>query len=399
MDYAATTPLHPEALKSMMPFLNDRFGNPSSTHRYGRDTRRAIEEARQRVAFLIGAAPEEIIFTSGGTEADSTAILGAARLREDKGRHIITTTIEHRAVLESCKALENHGYRITQIPVDESGIVDPQDIAAAIKPDTVLISVMHANNEIGTIQPVEEIGALAYERGILFHCDAVQSVGRIPVNVKQINCDFLSISAHKLYGPKGVGCLYIRKGIQIQPLIRGGGQERDLRGGTENVPGIVGFGKAAKLAGEKMHNNSWEMTFFRDRIIDNIIERIPGAFLNGHRFQRLPGHVNFTFTNLDGKTMISMLDEKGIAASSGSACHAAVPGPSHVLKALGYSDEMASSALRVTLGMGTTDQDVDYFLAILPDIISVLRDISPGQHGNMIDCPCEDVRPELRGHN
>ncbi|MGE5543343.1 MAG: cysteine desulfurase NifS [Bacillota bacterium] len=388
-DHSATTPVDPSVVEAMLPYLKDRYGNPSSNYRLGKEARHAMENAREQVAALIGAHPDEIIFTSGGTEANNLAILGTAYKKWEKGRHIITSAIEHRAVLEPCKFLRSQGFDVTFLPVDESGMVDPGDVEEAIRTDTILVSIMHANNEIGTIQPVEEIGKIAKERGITFHCDAVQSIGRIPVDVEKLGCDMLSISAHKLYGPKGVGCLYLRKGTEIVPLITGGGQERDLRGGTENLPGMVGFGRAAELAGQVLQRSRWEMVFLRDRIIEGISERIPNSFLNGHRFQRLPGHVSFSFSNVDGRALISMLDEKGIAASHGSACHSDSPGPSHVLKALGYSDELAQSTLRITLGRDNDDHQVDYLLAILPDIIDALRDISPGFRPEA-ECPCQD---------
>lgn len=388
-DHSATTPVDPIVVEAMLPYLKDKYGNPSSNHRLGKESRRGLDHARSQVAALIGARPEEIIFTSGGTEANNLAILGTAYKEWEKGRHIITTAIEHRAVLEPCKFLESQGFEVTFLPVDEAGMVDPQSVKQAIRPDTILISVMHANNEIGTIQPVEEIGAMATEQGITFHCDAVQSSGRIPVDVNSIKCDLLSISAHKLYGPKGVGCLYLREGVNIVPLISGGGQEKDLRGGTENLPGIVGFGCATELARQVLDQQHWEMVFLRDRIIEGMSERIQNSFLNGHRFQRLPGHISFSFSNLDGRAMISMLDEKGIATSNGSACHSESPGPSHVLKALGYSDELAKSTLRITLGRDNNDHEVDYFLAIFPDIIDALRDLSPNINPEA-DCPCQD---------
>ena len=388
-DHSATTPLHPLVAEAMLPYLKGRFGNPSSSYRLGREARQAMEKARSRVAELIGARPEEIVFTSGGTEANNMALLGVAYRRWEKGRHLITSAIEHRAILEPCKFLESQGFEVTYLPVDEAGMVNPADLKRAIRSDTILISIMHANNEIGTIQPVEEIGHIAAEKGIIFHCDAVQTVGRIPLRVEDLHCDLLSLSAHKLYGPKGIGCLFIREGVEIVPLIRGGGQERDLRGGTENMPGIVGLGAAAEIAGKVLDQSLWELTFLRDRIIEGVQERIPNVYLNGHRYRRLPGHVSFSFSNLDGKALISMLDEKGIAASNGSACHSDSPGPSHVLKALGYSDELARSTLRITLGRDNTDHEVEYFLALLPDIVSALRDLSPGVSPDA-ECPCRD---------
>lgn len=389
MDHSATTPLDPRVLKAMEPYLTEEYGNPSSIHRMGQIARNGVETAREQVARLINAAPEEIIFTSGGTEADNLAILGLMEAMPPRGQHIITSAIEHHAVLDVFAYLERKGYQVTFLPVNEYGMVEPETLERAMKPNTALVSIMHANNEIGTIQPIEEIGRILKERGILFHCDAVQSAGRIPVDVENLGCDMLSISAHKLYGPKGVGCLYLRKGTEIVPLITGGGQERDYRGGTENLPGIVGFGRAAELARQFLNRVPWELVLLRDRIIDGISERIPDSYLNGHRFRRLPGHVSFSFSGVDGKTLVSMLDEKGIAASSGSACHSDSPGPSHVLKAMGYSDQLAQSTLRVTLGKDNDDRQVDYFLAILPDIIEALRNISL-ELAPEGECPCED---------
>ncbi|MGE5416581.1 MAG: cysteine desulfurase family protein [Acidobacteriota bacterium] len=388
-DYSATTPLNPQALESMMPYLQAHFGNPSSTHEYGRNAREAVEKARRQVAEFLGAGTENIIFTSGGTEANNTAILGAAYANWTKGNHIITTSIEHRAVLDPCRFLESQGFRVTYLPVDESGMVEIEELEKAITADTTLISVMYANNEIGTIQPVEDIGRIARNKGIIYHCDAVQAAGRVPIDVNRINCDLLSISAHKFYGPKGAGCLYIRSGLDLMALLRGGGQERNLRAGTENVAGIVGFGEACRIALAEMGRWTWELIFMRDMLIDAINERIPGAYLNGHRYKRLPGHVSFCFDNIVSTDLLSMLDDKGIAVSSGSACHAKSPRPSHVLKALGYSDELALSALRITLGAGNNDDEIEYFLAILPDIISVIRDVAPTRP-HQHDCPCEE---------
>lgn len=379
-DNSATTPVHPMVLEEMLPYFDKEFGNPSSTHRCGEKASKAVEKARESVAAMINAGADEIYFTSGGTEANNLALYGTAYAHWQKGQHIITTSIEHGAVLEPCRFLEEQGFKVTYLPVDESGLISPDQVLQAITPDTIMISVMLANNEIGTIQPVEEVGHIAREKGILFHCDAVQAAGKIPINVEQINCDLLSISAHKMYGPKGIGCLYVRRGTRILPIIRGGGQEKGLRAGTENVPAIVGFGRACELAVQEMKAKSWELVFLRDRIIDGVLERIPGSYLNGHRCKRLPGHASFCFDNIESKDMIHMLNEKGIAVSSGAACHAESPKPSHVLKAMGYSDELALSALRVSLGRDNNDEEVDYFLAILPDIISLLRDVKPGLH-------------------
>ncbi|NLV15876.1 MAG: cysteine desulfurase [Syntrophomonadaceae bacterium] len=387
-DHSATTPLDSKVLDAMLPYLQDCFGNPSSRYRLGREARQGMEKARRNIAELIGAEPGEIVFTSGGTEANNMSILGTAYGGGKKGRHIITSSVEHRAVLEPCRYLEGNGFEISFLPVDDNGMVDPEQVLQAIRSDTILISIMHGNNEIGTIQPVEEIGLIAKEKGIPFHCDAVQSVGRISVDVNRINCDLLSISAHKFYGPKGVGCVYHRKDAKLLPLIRGGGQENGLRGGTQNLPAIAGMGKAAELAGDSLNSTQKEVSVLRDRIIEGISDEIPEAVLNGHRFKRLPGNVSFSFNNLDGAPLVAMMDEKGIAASNGSACHSDIPSPSHVLKAMGYSDKLAQSTVRLTVGRGNNNGEVDYLLAVFPDIIDSLRDVPPRQAD--VECSCQN---------
>jgi cysteine desulfurase len=377
MDHAATTPTHPEVVKAMLPYFTEIYGNPSSLHAYGQESRTAVEDARKSVAELIGAAPEEICFTSGGTEADNFAITGTALANEKKGNHIITTVVEHHAVLETCRSLEKRGFSVTYIGADKFGMVDPDDIRKAITPKTILISVMHANNEIGTIQPVEEIGKIAREAGIYFHTDAVQTAGHLPIDVDKLNVNLLSLSAHKFYGPKGIGALYIRKGTRISPFIRGGGQEKNRRAGTENVPGIVGLGKAAEIAGKEMAAENGRLIPLRDRLIKGLLERIEHTTLNGHPAKRLPNNVNVSIAFVEGESMLLTLDMQGICASTGSACSSASLEPSHVLLATGCSHEQAHGSLRFSLGSQTTVEDIDKVLEILPPIVKKLRAMSP----------------------
>lgn len=377
MDHSATTPLDPEIAQSMLKYMVEDFGNPSSIHAFGREARKAVEEARERVAFAIGANPAEIIFTSGGTESDNMAILGVATANCKKGTHIITSTIEHHAVLDTCKHLEKNGFTVTYIPVDETGRVRVADVAKAITKNTILITIMHANNEVGTIQPIAEIGKLAKEKGVYFHVDAVQSVGKIPVNVDELNVDLLSISAHKIYGPKGVGCLYVRKGLRITPITHGGAQERKRRAGTENVPGIVGFGLAMEKASQDLRDEAPRLARMRDRLIKGILERLDYTLLNGHSTERLPHNVNFSFKFIEGESLLLMLDMKGVAASSGSACTSGSLDPSHVLLAMGIPHEVAHGSLRLTLGKVNTEEDIDYILEVLPPIVERLRAMSP----------------------
>jgi cysteine desulfurase len=377
LDHAATTPTDPEVVQAMLPFFTDRFGSASTLYSIGKESKAAVEEAREKVALPIGARPEEIYFTSGGTESDNWAIAGAALANEGKGNHIITSKIEHHAVLETCHFLEKRGFEVTYLPVDADGLVDPDDVKKAITDRTVLISIMHANNEIGTIEPVEEIGSIARERKIIFHTDTVQTVGSIPVDVNSIGCDALAISAHKLYGPKGVGAMYLRKGTKIQRFMNGGGQETNRRAGTHNVPGIVGLGKAAELAREKMDETIPRLVSLRDKLIDGIFERIPDVRLNGHRTQRLPNNVNVSFEGIEGESIILLLDMHGICASSGSACTSGSLDPSHVLMALGMRHEQAHGSLRLTLGRENTEWDVKNVLEALPVIVERLRMMSP----------------------
>jgi len=377
LDYAATTPPHPEVVKAMLPYLSDAFGNPSSIHSLGQRTRAALEEARERVATLIGARSEEIVFTSSGTEADNLAIKGVAYANENRGSHIITTSIEHHAVIEPCRFLEKRGFRVTYLPVDRYGLVDPEDVKRAITDKTILISVMHANNEIGTIEPIAEIGRIAREKGICFHTDAVQTVGHIPVNVNELGVDMLSVSAHKLYGPKGVGALYIRKGTRMIPLMHGGEQERGRRPGTENVPGIIGFGRAAEIAQRDMGGEAKHLVGLRDKLIEGLYKRIDGVFLNGHPTERLPNNVNISIEYVEGESVLLNLDLEGIAASTGSACSSGSLEPSHVLLAMGLSHQKAHGSLRLTLGRETTDEDIVRVLEVLPPIVARLRAMSP----------------------
>jgi cysteine desulfurase len=377
LDHAATTPTRPEVVKAMLPYFTDVFGNPSSIYSYGQEARGAVEEARTRVAKLIGARSEEIIFTSGGTEADNFALKGIAYANEHKGNHIITTSIEHHAVLEVCKFLGRRGFKITYLPVDEYGLVDPHDVKKAITDESILISVMHANNEVGTIEPVEEIGKIARESGVYFHSDAVQTVGHIPVNADKLKVDLLSISAHKFYGPKGVGALYVRKGTRLVSLMHGGEQEKRRRAGTENVPAIVGLGKAVELAGQEMYKEAERLAYLRDKLIKGLGEKIDHIRLNGHPKRRLPNNVNVSVDFVEGESMLLSLDLEGISASTGSACSSASLEPSHVLLALGLSPEQAHGSLRFTLGRENTEADVERVLEVLPGIVARLRAMSP----------------------
>lgn len=377
LDHAATTPVKPEVLEAMLPWFTENFGNPSTVYSIGRTSKKAIEEARETVARIIGAEPREIFFTGSGTEADNWAIKGAAYANMKKGKHIITTSIEHHAVLHTCQYLESEGFEVTYLPVDEYGLVSPEQVEAAIRPDTILISVMFANNEIGTIQPIAEIGKIAREKGICFHTDAVQAMGSIRVNVSDLNVDMLSMSAHKFYGPKGVGALYIRKGVKLTSFMHGGAQERGRRASTENVPGIVGLAKALELADKNMDEHNKKLIALRDRTIAEIEEKIPYVRLNGHREKRLPGNVNFSFEFIEGESLLLMLDLKGIAASSGSACTSGSLDPSHVLLAIGLPHERAHGSLRLTFGDGNTVEDVDCLMEVLPGIVERLREMSP----------------------
>ncbi len=377
LDHAATTPTQPEVVKAMLPYFTDAFGNPSSIYSCGQEAKEAIEEARTMVAELIGARSEEIIFTSGGTEADNFALKGIAYASEHKGEHIITTSVEHHAVMESCKFLEKKGLKVTYLPVDGYGLVDPQDVKKAITDKTILISVMHANNEVGTIEPIGEIGKIAKEAGLCFHTDAVQPVGHIPVNVDELGVDLLSISAHKFYGPKGVGALYVRKGTRLAPYMHGGEQEKRHRAGTENVPAIMGLGKAVELARQEMSKETERLTYLREQLIKGLIERIDHIRLNGHPLKRLPNNVNVSVDFVEGESMLLNLDLEGICASTGSACSSSSLEPSHILLALGLPPEQAHGSLRFTLGRENTGEDIERVLEVLPRIVAKLRAMSP----------------------
>jgi cysteine desulfurase len=377
LDHAATTPVHPEVLEEMLPYLKEEFGNPSSIYSWGREAKAAVEKARTRLANLLGADPAEIVFTSGGTEADNFALRGVAAANRQRGNHIITTKIEHHAILHTAEQLEKEGFRVTYLPVDKDGLVRPEDLEEALTPDTILVSIMFANNEIGTIEPIAELARIAKSKGVIFHTDAVQAVGNVPINVKELGVDLLSLSGHKIYGPKGVGALYIRRGTRIEPLILGGAQERKWRAGTENVPGIVGLGKAAELAVRELPQRIKHLTQLRDLLIEGIMEKIDHVRLNGHRTQRLPGNANFCFEFVEGESLLLNLDLAGIAASSGSACTSGSLEPSHVLTALGIPPEIAHGSLRLTLGRNNTREDVEYVLSVLPDIVAKLRAMSP----------------------
>lgn len=398
LDYAATTPVEPQVVKAMEPFFNRVFGNPSSLHWFGQEAQQATEEARAKVAHLIGAQAAEIVFTSGGTEADNLALKGIAYALKERGNHIITSTIEHHAVLNPCKFLEKQGFRVTYLPVDKDGLVDPEDVRKSITDQTILVSIMHANNEIGTIQPIQEISKLISEfrkqkvenrsnkdSGFyfldsnfpLFHSDAVQTVGHLPINVNDLGVDLLSISAHKLYGPKGVGALYLRRGVKLEPLLHGGEQENNRRASTENLAGIVGFGKACEIAEGELDSEGKRLKDLHDYLIKNILEKIPGSRLNGHPTRRLPNNVNVSIEGVEGESMLVSLDMVGVAVSTGSACSSKVLEPSHVLMAMGLSPEVAHSSLRFSLGKETTKKDLDYTISELVKIVKRLQKISP----------------------
>jgi len=376
MDHSATTPVAPEVLAAMLPYFSEKFGNASSLHQSGREAREALEDSRTKVASLLGANAEEVIFTSGGTESDNLALKGIARKNRKTGKHIITTQIEHPAILETCHQLEKEGFELTYLPVNRDGLVEISTLEAAIRPDTILISVMHANNEVGTIQPLEEIGRLAAEKDIYLHTDAVQSVGKIPVDVDELGLDLLSLSAHKLYGPKGVGALYIRKGTKIESIIQGGGHERRLRSGTENVSGIVGLARAAELAGETMAAEAERLAGLRDRLAEQVLGRVKESWINGSMKRRLPGNLNFGFKYVEGESLLLFLDSKGICVSTGSACSSHKLEPSHVLMSLGLKPEECHGSLRITLGMSNTPDEVDYVAESIVEAVERFRGIS-----------------------
>lgn len=377
LDNAATTALSPRVLEAMLPYFTQYYGNPSSVHAFGREAKQGLDKAREQVAKALHCEPSEVIFTGCGTESDNTVLLGVAQRYGDKGKHIITTNVEHHAILHTCEYLEKQGYLVTYLPVDQDGLVTAEQVAAAIRPDTILVSIMFANNEVGTIMPIQEIGAVCKEKGVLFHTDAVQAVGHIPVDVQAMHIDMLSLSAHKFHGPKGVGALYCRKGIRLPSYIMGGAQERGRRAGTENVAGIVGLGAAIQLATEQLEENRAKMTALRDRLMTGIQARISEVKLNGHPTNRLPNNVNFSFKYIEGESILLMLDMNGIAASSGSACTSGSLDPSHVLLALGLPHEIAHGSVRLTLGDETTEEDIDYTIDVLEKTVARLRAMSP----------------------
>jgi cysteine desulfurase len=376
MDHAATSPTRDEVVEAMEPYFTKYYGNPSTFYKIGREGKIAMEEAREKVAKLIGANPDEILFTSGGTESDNIAIKGIALKNKKKGNHIITSEIEHPAVMETCKWLEKNGFEISYLPVYEEGIIRIEDLKAAIKDETILITIMHANNEIGTIQPIAEVGAIAKENKIKFHTDAVQSVGKIPVDVNELNVDLLSISGHKIYGPKGVGALYIRKRTRLEPIFHGGGQERDLNPGTENIPGIVGLGKACEIAMTELDHNISYLTTLRDKLVEGILNEIEESYLNGDPENRVPGTANFHFVGVEGEGLVLLLDGEGICASTGSACSSKKLEASHVLKAIGLDDVDSHGSLRLTLGQENTEEEVNKVIEATKNAVERLRSFS-----------------------
>ena len=377
LDNAATTKTRPEVVEAMLPYFTEKFGNPSSVYGFASQNKEAVTEAREQIAKALNAQTQDVYFTAGGSEADNWALKAAMEAYKDKGNHLITTKIEHHAILHTCEYLEKQGCEVTYLDVDENGVVDLEQLKKAIKPTTVLISVMYANNEIGTVQPIKEIGQIAKEHGVLFHTDAVQAFGQLPIDVVTENIDMLSASGHKLNGPKGIGFLYIKKGLKLRSLIHGGGQERKRRAGTENVPGIVGFGKAVELAVAGMDAKIAKETELRDYMIERVLKEIPYVRLNGHRTLRLPNNANFSFQFIEGESLLIMLDMKGICASSGSACTSGSLDPSHVLLAIGLPHEIAHGSLRLTLSEETTKEEIDFTIEQLKAIVANLRNMSP----------------------
>ena len=381
MDHAGTTPLAPDVLRAMTPYFTELFGNPSSIHTVGQEARYALDEARERVARVLNCRPREVVFTGGGTESDNAAIVGVATALQETGNHIITSSVEHHAILHTCQHLESQGFDVTYLPVDANGMIQPEVVGRAITSKTTLVSIMYANNEIGVINPVAEIAAAVRERAselsrtILLHSDAVQAAGYLDLDVRKLGVDLLSLSGHKFHGPKGTGVLFIRRGAPFLPYILGGGQERERRSGTENIPGIVGLSVALETANSQRDMNSRHCAALRDRIIAQMLERVPGTRLNGHPTQRLPNNANFSFSGVEGEPILLGLDMAGIAASSGSACSSGSLEPSHVLLALGQSAEVARGSLRLTLGKDNTEEQVDYLLEVLPDLVERLRQL------------------------
>jgi len=377
LDYAATTPTDPRVLRAMLPYFTKKFGNTMSLHSFGQEAKQALEESREKAANLIGTKPEEIIFTGSATESNNLALKGIALANKEKGNHIIISSIEHPCIMESAEWLEKQGFGITRLPVDRYGFVSPEDVRKAIRKKTILVSIIHASNEIGTIQPIEKIGKICREKGVYFHTDAVQSFGKIPINVNKMNVDLLTASSHKMYGPKGVGMLFIRKGVKIEPILHGGGQESGLRSSTVNVPAIVGFAKACEIAEKEIKKEGERLSKLRDKLIKGVLQKIKGSHLNGHPKDRLPNNTNFWFEFVEGESMVIQLDLLGVAASTGSACSSVKLEPSHVLLATGLKHEQAHGSLRLTLGKWTKESDINYVLNALPVIIKNLRKISP----------------------
>ncbi|NLO39304.1 MAG: cysteine desulfurase NifS [Ruminiclostridium sp.] len=376
-DHAATTYVKPEVFDAMKPWFTELYGNPSSIYSLGRESKKAIEEARAQIAWCLNAHPTEVYFTGSGTEADNWSIKGVAFANRKKGKHLITSVIEHHAVLEAFVYLRKEGFEVTYLPVDENGLINPEELEKAIRPDTTLVSIMFANNEIGTVQPIQKLAAIAHEKGAIFHTDAVQAMGNIAVNVKDLGVDLLSMSAHKFYGPKGVGALYVKKGVKLDNFMHGGAQERNKRAGTENVPGVIGLATALKLATDNLEAYNKHLQTLSNRLVDKVMERIPYVRLNGDRKQRLPGNVNLSFRFIEGESLLLMLDMKGIQASSGSACTSGSLDPSHVLLAIGLPHEIAHGSLRITFGEKNTEEEVDFLVDNLEEIVGKLRKMSP----------------------
>jgi len=375
LDNAASTRVHEKVVDEMLPYFKEQFGNPSSIHKYGRLASMAVQNARKRIATLINAEPKEILLTSGGTESNNTALYGIAY--KNKGKHIITSSIEHDAILEPCRRLEEEGFQVTYLPVDKYGLVNPDDVKSAISSDTSLISIMLANNEVGTTEPIKEICEMIHGKNILMHTDAVQAVGKIPIDVKDLDVDLLSISSHKINGPKGIGALYIKDGTKLEPLILGGGQENGLRSGTENVPNIVGFGKACQLTKENMEQNEMYFRKLATKLTSKVLQEIPYVTFNGHPEKRIPNNTHFTFLGVNGEDLIIKLDENGVAASTGSACSVRIQKASHVLKAMGFSHEQITGSLRLTIGISNTEKEIDDTVEILKKVVTELRAVSP----------------------
>jgi len=376
LDYAATTPVDQRVIRAMLPYLNKKFGNTMSLHGFGQTAKSALEESREEVAGLIGAKPNEIIFTSSATESNNLALKGIAFANRNKGNHIVISAIEHPCIMESARWLEKQGFKITRLKVDKQGLINPADVREVIEKGTILVSIIHASNEIGTIQNISEIGKICREKGIYFHTDAVQSFGKIPIDVNKMNVDLLSASSHKMYGPKGAAILYVREGTKIEPILHGGGQESGIRSSTVNVAAIVGMAQACKIAKKEIKKEAVRLTKLRDKLIKGVLEKIPGSHLNGHPQKRLPNNANFWFENVEGESIIIQLDLSGIAASTGSACSSVKLEPSHILLAIGLKHEQAHGSLRLTLGRWTKTSEIDYLLKVLPGIIKRLREIS-----------------------